>query len=309
MKLIFILILAFSWQVNAQVEARLDSVCADSGMTTVVSFTTKDFINIATFEGSISWDPAKLRYDSILNYNTTLGFSAGNINPNSTSSGSLNFSWFDNNAAGITLSNNAIVFQLHFTPLVSSEVIPINFSNSPTAMEFTTTNAVVSHVTISGAAVVTNLETSVDGALVTALNDSATYVWLDCNNNNSIIPNATNQTYTATTNGDYAVQLTENGCVDTSACATVMSVGIIKTSFPSEIIVYPNPTNGAFSVDLGRSYESLSTTIMDIKGNVIRSEKHNQSDLLNLKIDEPVGAYILVVESEDKKAVIRMVKK
>lgn len=309
MKLIFILILAFSLQVNAQVEARLDSVCADSGLTTAVSFTTKDFINIATAEGSISWDPAKLRFDSISNYNTTLGFSAGNINPNSTSSGSLNFSWFDNNAAGITLSNNAIIFKLYFTPLVSSGVIPVNFTNTPTTMQFSTTSAVVSHTIISGAVIVTNLETSVDGALVTALNNSASYVWLDCDNNNSPIAGANNQSYTATTNGNYAVQLSENGCVDTSACVMVMSVGIIKTSFPSEIAVYPNPTKGTFSVDLGRTYESLTTTIMDIKGNVISSQKHHQSDLLNLKIDEPVGAYILVVESEDKKAVIRMVKK
>lgn len=302
--------LAFSLQANAQVELKLDSICADSGTTAILNVTTKDFTTIASFQGSINWDATKLKFDSISNYNPTLvGLSNGSINTNTTASGSLAFSWFDNTASGVTLGSNATIFKIYFTPLVSSGIIPVSFSNSPTAIEFATPSAIISHTTISGAAIVTNLETSVDGALVTALNNSATYIWLDCNNNNSLIPNATNQTYTATTNGDYAVQLTENGCVDTSACVTVMSVGIIKTSFPSEMIVYPNPTNGAFSVDLGRSYEFLTTTIMDIKGHVIRSEKHNQSDLLHLNIEEPVGTYILMIESEDKKALIRMVKK
>jgi hypothetical protein len=310
MKLILILMLALSLQVNAQVELKLDSICADSGATAIVNFTTKNFTTIASFQASITWDPSKLRFDSTASYNATLvGFSGGNINTSSAASGTISFAWFDNNAAGITLPDNAIVFKLYFTPVVSEGLIPVSFSNTPTAVELATPSGIINHTSISGAAILTNIATSVDGALVTALNNSASYIWLDCDHNNSPIAGATNQSYTATTNGNYAVQLTENGCVDTSACVMVMSVGIIKTSFPSEITVYPNPTNGAFSVDLGRTYESLSTTIMDIKGNVIRSEKHNQSDLLNLTIDAPVGAYILVVESEDKKAVIRMVKK
>jgi hypothetical protein len=310
MKLILILILALSLQVNGQVELKLDSVCADSGATAIVNFTTKNFTNITSFQGSITWDPTKLNFDSTGSYNATLlGLSGGSLNTNSVASGTLGFAWFDNTAAGITLPDNAIILKLYFTPVVSEGVISVNFSNTPTTIEVTATSGIINHTSIPGAAILTNIETLVDGALVTALNDSASYIWLNCDNNNSPIAGAINQSYTVTTNGNYAVQLTENGCVDTSACVMVMSVGIIKTSFPSEIMVYPNPTNGAFSVDLGRTYESLRTTITDIKGNVIESELHNQSDFLNLKINAPTGVYILLIESEDKKAVVRMMKK
>lgn len=36
--------------------------------------------------------------------------------------------------------------------------------------------------------------------------------------------------------------------------------------------------------------------------------KYNGSGLLNLKLEEPAGVYLLKIESGDKKAVIRVVK-
>ena len=64
-------------------------------------------------------------------------------------------------------------------------------------------------------------------ALLTAVQNGATYQWVDCSNNFGPIPGATNQSYTkATANGSYAVIITANGCTDTSACHNVTTVGI-----------------------------------------------------------------------------------
>ena len=45
-----------------------------------------------------------------------------------------------------------------------------------------------------------------------------TYQWVDCNNGNAPIANATNPTFTPTSTGSYAVVLSEGGCSDISSC-------------------------------------------------------------------------------------------
>ncbi len=54
----------------------------------------------------------------------------------------------------------------------------------------------------------------------------AMYQWLDCNDNFSAIFGANSQSFTPIENGNYALQITENGCIDTSACQLVNSIGL-----------------------------------------------------------------------------------
>ncbi|MDX2360165.1 MAG: T9SS type A sorting domain-containing protein [Crocinitomicaceae bacterium] len=148
--------------------------------------------------------------------------------------------------------------------------------------------------------------TQVD-ALLTADESGATYMWLDCPAMTQI-NGATNQAYTATANGDYAVIVTINGCSDTSTCYTVTGVGIIENDFGSGLLLYPNPTDGDFSIDLGENYQLVTVTMTDLSGKVIQTKTYSNEHLLNLKIEEPAGVYLLVIESGDKKAVVRLVK-
>lgn len=152
------------------------------------------------------------------------------------------------------------------------------------------------------------------GALLTADELGATYQWLDCPAMTSI-SGANAQSYTAPTNGDYAVIVTNNGCSDTSTCYTVTGVGITENDFGNELLLYPNPTNGNFSIDLGDNYQTVNLTITDLSGKLIMSNVYNGSQLLNLKLEEAAGVYLLTIESGDlslgqasKKAVIRLIK-
>ena len=155
---------------------------------------------------------------------------------------------------------------------------------------------------------VSDLTTSTFGVTISANNTGATYQWLDCDNNNSIIMSETSQSYTATANGNYAVELTENGCVDTTACTAITTVGILESNFGNEFKFYPNPTDGNFSIDLGHNHNSIIVKMTDLNGKLIHSKQYNNSHLLKLKIDEPAGIYLLFIESSNKKAVIRLVK-
>lgn len=87
------------------------------------------------------------------------------------------------------------------------------------------------------------------GSTIIANNNSASYVWLDCNNNYATIPGETMQSYTSIIGGSFAVELTENGCVDTSNCVSVASIGLIDNTFSSLYTIYPNPTQGEFTIE------------------------------------------------------------
>ena len=155
---------------------------------------------------------------------------------------------------------------------------------------------------------VSDLTTSTSGVTISANNTLATYQWLDCDNNNAVIASETQQSFTVTTNGNYAVELTENGCVDTSACVAITTVGIIENSFGDGLTVYPNPTSGDFSINLGTTYENTKIVITDISGKMIESKTTTQSQILNLCIKEPIGIYIVSIQAGNKSAVIRLVK-
>jgi hypothetical protein len=154
---------------------------------------------------------------------------------------------------------------------------------------------------------VTDITTSSSGAIITANNLGATYQWLDCDNSNATIPGEAGQSYTAVANGNYAVELTENGCIDTSACVNIITTAILENNFGSEFNIYPNPTKGNFSVDLDKTYNSVLITITDLSGRLIESKEYNETKLLNLKIDKPAGMYLMRIETGDQKAAIRLI--
>ncbi len=86
------------------------------------------------------------------------------------------------------------------------------------------------------------------------------------------------------------------------------TVGIIETEFDNGLLLYPNPTEGDLSIDLGSTYETVTLNLTDINGTLIRSNAYNNCQLLDMRLKEPAGVYLLIVEAEEKKAVIRLVK-
>lgn len=155
---------------------------------------------------------------------------------------------------------------------------------------------------------VSDISTSTTGVTIKANNVSAKYRWLDCNKNYAVIAGQTGATFIPSTNGNYAVELTENGCVDTSACVTIANMGIIKNTFGDLLKIYPNPTIGNVTIDLGAVYKNSIILITDISGKMIDSKTISQSQVLNLSIQEPAGIYIISIQSDDKKAIIRLIK-
>ncbi|MBN4051498.1 SBBP repeat-containing protein, partial [bacterium AH-315-M05] len=85
-------------------------------------------------------------------------------------------------------------------------------------------------------------------------------------------------------------------------------VGIIAHNFANELIIYPNPTHGDYSIDLGANYENATITITDILGKIIQTNTFNQNRLLNLKIEHTPGIYFLTIHSGNSQAILKIIK-
>ncbi|MDG2344153.1 MAG: T9SS type A sorting domain-containing protein, partial [Flavobacteriales bacterium] len=136
--------------------------------------------------------------------------------------------------------------------------------------------------------------------ILTANAIGATYQWLDCNNNYAPIPVEINQSFTATANGSYAVEVTQNGCVDTSACEQVNNVGVNEIN--SRITLHPNPTTGI--VELQGINGSFKVDVYDYAGKFLQSTDHSTIDLS----DYPKGIYLLKVAYFDRVEQLKLVK-
>ncbi len=132
-----------------------------------------------------------------------------------------------------------------------------------------------------------------------ALQAGVTYQWLNCGTGYSVVGGATNQSFTATANGSYAVELDNgNGCVDTSACFSITQVGIEENS-NTDIQVYPNPISDLVTISLPASFEMITAVIYDAEGReVISSNESGQTFTLITEALAP-GVYVLKLSDEN----------
>ena len=78
---------------------------------------------------------------------------------------------------------------------------------------------------------------NVTGSIIQANQTAATYQWVDCDSSFIALVGEINQSYTATVTGNYAVEITIDGCVDTSACQLIDFTGIEDLSLDGKELV------------------------------------------------------------------------
>lgn len=138
--------------------------------------------------------------------------------------------------------------------------------------------------------------------------DFATYQWLDCNNSFSPISGETSQWFTIPSNGNYAVELTKDGCIDTSACMVINNVGFEETEKLKSIKVFPNPVLDKLTLELG-DFEATSIVVQDLKGRLIKSHNTINSNTINLDFSGlEEGVYVIKVTRNEESKSFRIVK-
>ena len=183
------------------------------------------------------------------------------------------YTWIDGNT--YTSSNNTATYVLtniygcDSTVTLNLSIDPANTSN---------TSVIQSDATISSEA------------------NGANFSWLDCNNGYSKILGEMYQTYTATTNGNYAVEVTQNGCVDTSACYSVTTVGIDDYTQPSNNL-YPNPVNNELTIESQGDINQIE--VYNITGQLLQTV-NPKSSVVKINFSAYVqGVYLVKVYAAD----------
>ncbi|MBK6526411.1 MAG: T9SS type A sorting domain-containing protein [Crocinitomicaceae bacterium] len=141
-----------------------------------------------------------------------------------------------------------------------------------------------------------NIGVTQTGFSLAANATSATYQWIVCPGNTDIA-GATNATFDATVDGDYAVIVTDgNGCEDTSACYAILglSTGEMNTS---AIHFYPNPATEFIILDLPDFTASQVIQVMDANGRIVLTQTVNSNkEILNVSQLES-GVYFIAITS------------
>ncbi|MBL4709111.1 MAG: T9SS type A sorting domain-containing protein [Flavobacteriales bacterium] len=153
---------------------------------------------------------------------------------------------------------------------------------------------------------ITSIDTSISIIGDTSLRSnasSASYQWLDCNRNYAKIANETNRLFIPSDTGDFAVEITQNACVDTSACIPFVTTSIQEHSIFQNVIIFPNPTNRNLYLQLS-NVKDINIRVYSLEGKLVYSAKQLKGGTQSIPFEVESGAYILELESKGKKPII-----
>lgn len=151
---------------------------------------------------------------------------------------------------------------------------------------------------------------SLDGTDISMYQAGANYQWLDCNENYNPIFGDTNQSFTASVSGSYAVEIATEYCIDTTDCFSLIGVGIESYDILEESVMYPNPNNGEFTLDFGREIQDVTISIFSITGQEVYVNKIASTSLVEIQFEGASGIYMCQIKnSEGIKKTYRLIKK
>ena len=153
-----------------------------------------------------------------------------------------------------------------------------------------------------------NTVTNNNGVL-SATQSGATYQWIDCDNGNAIISGENAQTFSPSTNGNYAVNINLNGCMTVSNCVQVTTLSSNSFDFNNKISLYPNPVGSIFNLNLGDSYEEVTVKVVNSLGQVIAVNTYSNINQVSQDVDFGSGVYFVeITTNTGEKAVKRIIK-
>lgn len=120
------------------------------------------------------------------------------------------------------------------------------------------------------------------------------------------IPGATGQSYPIVSPGSYAVEITDNGCVDTSSCTLILSQ---MSEADPMMELFPNPSEREFHFRSLSGVPVIEGRIMDSKGRVLGVQPFD-AVAGRLQIDGPAGLYFIEFHyANDQRSLHKVLKR
>jgi len=153
-----------------------------------------------------------------------------------------------------------------------------------------------------------DIQVTQEGEILTAHALNASYRWLNCNENYTFVENAVGQNFSPGSTGEYAVEVSQQGCLDTSACFPVNITGLLYNTFGEGLEIYPNPADRFITIDLPDVNEKIYIEMTDHAGQLLMSEVFYHVKKLSLPLKEQKGLYFLTIrDNTGKRAVMKII--
>lgn len=156
---------------------------------------------------------------------------------------------------------------------------------------------------LPNAGVISGPATVCEGAIITLTNTTTGGAWASSSTDASVSSGLVTGVTAGTTTISYSVS-NSCGIATTTYPVTVLSaaacaaVGVAGATAEKNMVVYPNPTEGAFVVSLPHQSKNITITITDVAGTLIQMIKPTESaSEVSVSLDSvPQGAYLVKVE-------------
>lgn len=184
--------------------------------------------------------------------------------------------------AGTIIANTNIVF-----PIVDTTIKSISWVFDDGNGNISTLNQNINWTPI-------DVSTDTSGFTIMANKIGATYQWLNCDSSFAPIANETSRAFMVTTNGNYAVEITEGNCVDTSECVSIISINIREIEALRSVNVFPNPNSGTINIDFGE-IRGADIKLYNLLGQQLYQEKNIATDMYQFNMELESGIYFVEI--------------
>ena len=142
---------------------------------------------------------------------------------------------------------------------------------------------------------------------ITSSVTGATYQWLNCNVGYIPVGGATSQTFIPTANGNYACKISKAGCVDTSTCVEITTIGIDEFSNNKLWTLFPNPATNFVVASFENNPSNIQVQIFDVVGKTLDSKVSLSKNNITINTENlSKGVYtIRFTETTTNKTIIK----
>ena len=134
---------------------------------------------------------------------------------------------------------------------------------------------------------------------------NASYQWIDCDDNNAPIAGETTASFTASQEGNYAVITSIGNCSDTSACYTVSFANLDPLVNEVAVQLFPNPSNGQFTVQFGEPIEAIRISVVDLQGRIVYEESYDSALQVPVSLDAEPSTYLVRLQTSKGSKTLR----
>ncbi len=136
--------------------------------------------------------------------------------------------------------------------------------------------------------------TELDSNLL-SIGDWDSHQWLDCDDNYNKVWGQRDSIFTPESSGNYAVEVTFNGCTDTSTCYYYQDALGVDEMKVMSFQIYPNPSNGSFHLNFEEILVNAEVKIWSVVGSILFMYEGQKGKVIPIQTNLASGLYFVTV--------------